>query len=107
MELINCTHLDIFKLILKNKEDFESFVQKFFSDTIRPLFINNGSNKLRLICGNDHAVFVDGAYPSLDIISYASTLSGGGQFYQQAFLYYLSTDLQNWTKYFHKSDLNG
>lgn len=106
MKLINCTHFTIFKLILENKPTFEALTQEFFKYTIKPLFANNDSKKLRLTTTKDHSLFVKNAFPPLDITLHTSNLSGGGQFYQQAFLYYLSTDLSNWTKYFHKNDLN-
>jgi hypothetical protein len=133
--MIKCKQIDIFRLIREHKSHFEIKSIGFFKLHIDPVFNANNKRKLKLAYDSNSMYITAGAIPEqvlkynysfndeymfgsevkssgsymsrIDIIKEASNFIGGGQFYQQAFLYYLSTSLNLFTKYFNVKDLKG
>jgi len=133
--MIDCTHIDIFKLIKKHKGFFETKVGEFFYDNIMPVYKANKNKKLNLHYGSDKELWlatkdnliikqksslltteyilddftyrVSSSGERIDIVALIPNFIGGGEFYQQAFMYFLSTNLELFTKYFDVRCLKG
>ena len=133
--MIDCTHIDIFKLIKKHKDFFETKASEFFYDNIVPVYKANNNKKLNLQYGRDNElwlatkdnliikqttpflipeyIFDDYSYRAsslgerIDIVALIPNFIGGGEFYQQAFMYFLSTNLDLFAKYFNVRDIKG